>query len=184
MSASESDLARFEAKVNRAGSTPVHCPDLGPCWLWTASKSRDGYGRFGFEGGPVLAHRFALIHATGNSPESSVQACHRCDNRACVNPAHLFWGTNADNQRDAFAKGRSSIRTEQDGASNGHAKVTEAQAIEIIERRALDEPRSALADEFGISYAAVWSIERGTTWKHLSRPLPQTSAPTERTGAR
>lgn len=161
-------LARFWAKVDKSGPVPSACPDLGSCWNWTASKTGDGYGRFKLGADVVLAHRLSLRIASGDDPPPSVQACHRCDNRSCVNPAHLFWGSNADNQRDAFAKGRNSVRVDQGGSKNGHAKITEAQALEIVERRAAGEPRSQLAIEFGVSYGAIWSIETGKTWKTLS----------------
>jgi hypothetical protein len=97
-------LLRFWGKVNLNG--PVH-PVLGTrCWIWTASKKRNGYGQFGIKKGViVLSHRFAWELIVGPIPEK-LYVLHRCDNPPCINVAHLFVGTQADNISDAFSKGR------------------------------------------------------------------------------
>jgi hypothetical protein len=80
--------------------------------------------------------------------------CHRCDNKGCVRPSHLFLGTQADNMRDMVAKGRSRA-----GSRNHRAKLTEADATTIRERYAAGGiTQSALADEYGVVEGCIWNV--------------------------
>jgi hypothetical protein len=103
------DEARFWAKVNKDGPTMPHMES--PCWVWTAFKNQGKYGMVGVGGRKVrLAHRVSWILSNGPIPHDGsahgICVLHRCDNPSCVNPSHLFLGTNADNVRDKTSKGR------------------------------------------------------------------------------
>lgn len=75
------------------------------CWVWTGATNREGYGRFYACRDSFLAHRVAWSITKGDVPQDKL-VCHHCDNPKCVNPEHLFLGTNHDNMQDMTAKGR------------------------------------------------------------------------------
>jgi hypothetical protein len=95
----------FWSRVNKNGPTMPHMST--PCWIWR-SRMCGGYGRLVVGRSQYPAHRMSLT-IDGRDPGPLV-ACHRCDNPPCVNPEHLFAGTNGDNVRDMYAKIRAGIR--------------------------------------------------------------------------
>lgn len=89
------------------------------CWLWTGGLNEYGYGKFNPDRRrPVLSHRFAWT-ITHGPIASGLNVLHRCDNPPCVNPAHLFLGTQGDNMHDMHAKGRASSQS-QTHCKQGH----------------------------------------------------------------
>lgn len=90
---------RFWSKVERRGADD--------CWPWLAGTNQLGYGRISTTraAGPILAHRASYELANGTMPAGLI-VCHRCDNPRCVNPAHLYAGTNAQNTDDMVKRGR------------------------------------------------------------------------------
>jgi hypothetical protein len=140
------------------------------CWTWTASPSV-GYGqlpRGPHAAGCTKAHVASWILHFGPIPEHQC-VLHACDNRRCVNPAHLFLGTQRDNLDDMRIKGRAAI-----GEAHGRAKLTEPQALAIRNRYRKGSRwhrrgnAKELAQEFGISIAQIVGIAQGRNWFHLT----------------
>lgn len=132
-------------------------PSGSGCLLWIAGKSSTGYGLFWLNGKMRAAHRLAY-ESTFGPTESLV--LHRCHNRACVNPAHLYDGTHSQNNRDAFAIGTGH---KMPGESNPSAKLTESDVAEI---RSSSEPTRKIGARYGISSGQVSRIRRGLNWAH------------------
>lgn len=151
---------RFLSKVRIGG------PD--ECWEWTAALSPYGYGKYYVSGDAVRpAHRVSYAMNIGAIPDG-LCVCHKCDNRKCVNPRHLFLGTIGDNNRDTLSKGRwnASARGSA-GAANCKAKLTDAEALLIAQRYNQGLPLKEIARLSGVSPAAVQRIVYGKAWRHL-----------------
>lgn len=138
---------RFGRKVVRGA------PD--DCWEWPGTKNHRGYGVIHVFGATrrVFAHRVAWEIECGRPIPPGLSVCHRCDNPACVNPAHLFLGTQAENMADMRRKGRHVLPPRK-------LTIDHVRAI-----RASTEPYAVVAERFGISENHVWQIRAGRYWR-------------------
>lgn len=120
----------------------------GDCRLWLGGKNNKGYGSLNYDGKTDKAHRVAYLIANGAIPPG-LHVLHRCDNRACVNPSHLFLGSNKDNIEDKVAKDRAS------------KKLTQESALEIKGMVGTGTPQSVIAEMFGVTQSCVSRIASG-----------------------
>ena len=131
------------------------------CWLWTAATNGVGYGKLHVDGRLVYVHRFSYELHHGPIP-GDLYVCHSCDVAGCVNPAHLWLGTNADNLADMAAKRRSNH-----GARSPHAKLTTSQVREIRRLASTGKHTHAeLGVQFNVTQSNVSKIIRRQTWRH------------------
>ncbi|MBP8293825.1 MAG: HNH endonuclease, partial [Caldilineaceae bacterium] len=122
-----------------------------------------GYGQFGWKGKIYTAHRVAWELVNGSIPDGAL-CCHRCDNRKCCNPAHIFLGTHADNMRDMVNKGR---HVSVMGEPNYNTKLTEQDVISIRGEKFVGWRKCDIAQHFGISSGQVGRILSRKSWAHL-----------------
>lgn len=154
--------SRFWSKVDKSVG------DDG-CWNWTAYKCEWGYGIFGLSGRRLVkAHRYAF--GLDRIP-GGFCVLHKCDNPACVNPAHLFLGTNKDNIADKVSKGRqakgASIK-QKVGEKNINAKLNSKQVLEIRKMFSCGEKtKTELGRMFGVTMPSIYAIVKNKTWRHL-----------------
>lgn len=148
--------------TDRALNNYMPVPEAG-CWLWLGGQRDKGYGYIYTKGPPHLklpAHRGFYLAFNGEIPDD-MHVCHKCDTPACVNPAHLFLGSNLDNVADRVAKGRSAKHA---GDENPNATLTAADVIAIRSSRG---SASDVAKAFNVSKTNVLSIRKRTTWRNI-----------------
>jgi hypothetical protein len=180
MTVATDEVVRFWSKVNKDG--PVFREDLGPCWIWTGTLDKDGYGFFhlttvgGAKRKMVRAHRYAY-NLEHESIASELFACHHCDNPPCVRPSHIYPGTAKQNSQQSVKSGRF-IKGDRApysrnperyprGSQKIHSKLTEDIVRDVRARAAQGIAINALAREYGVDFNTIkWAVNR-TKWKHV-----------------
>lgn len=143
-------MKRFWSKVRTARADD--------CWNWTAAVNTGGYGWFRLDGVSCGAHVVAWRLENGPIPDGSC-VLHRCDNRLCVNPRHLFLGTKRDNNIDRANKGRSCK-----GDARSNAKLN---SDEIRNIRESSETSAALSRKYQVSRTTIVLVRQGKKWAHI-----------------
>lgn len=148
-------------------------PNSG-CHLWLGLLAKNGYGIVSW-GGSMYAHRASWQAANGRPVPPGMLVCHRCDNRACVNPDHLWIGTYADNLGDMAAKGRAHKGSPLTRGENHHRAILTTENVLAI-RADQRSTHVALARTYGVTPDTIKRVRDGLIWKHLL-PTHSTSHP-------
>ena len=146
----------FWAKVNKTAG----------CWLWTGRVFRSGYGMAWFSGRHQLAHRvsYQLQNGpipAGNQRDDATCVLHRCDNPTCVNPSHLWLGSQSENVADRDSKGR------QKTPHGEHHKLSKLTADQVIRIRSDSRLLRLVASDYGVSMNLICRIKKRQTWAHV-----------------
>lgn len=158
MKLTEQDIRRFWSKIDKsAGPTG--------CWIWQDTPDWSGYGLIKIDGKTRKATHIALLLAGKERPSSKHNGCHTCDVTLCVQPLHLFWGTQDQNVQDAIDKGR-----HISGQRVATAKLTDEKVANILHLIAEGYNNQQLARMFGTSDSAISDIRHNITWRHIPRP--------------
>ncbi len=132
------------------------------CWLWSGALSTGGYGRFVYKRKIWPASRMIWTWEFGEIPDK-MMVCHKCDEPACVNPSHLFLGTQKDNMQDMLNKGRWEYH-------RGAMKKPLLKSNEVIEIRKMIEDGVNIKEicvKFSLRRSTIENIKYGRSWKHV-----------------
>lgn len=153
MVAKQDPKIRFGRKIRRSSTG---------CWLWVGAVHANGYGVFGINASNLVqAHRFSFMMFVGKIPPNT-DVCHKCDVRRCVNPAHLFLGTRAENMQDAVNKGRVPR-----GMNKANCKLNDdsVRALRADRLGGMSYPK--LAKKYGVSVRVAYTVVKGLAWGHV-----------------
>jgi len=161
MANSEAVLEKFWGRAKRGNPND--------CWEYRITRGDTyGYGRFSMmspdrtHSVTLMAHRISYFLAHGSLPDN-LMVCHHCDNRKCVNPKHLFLGSDLDNKQDMVSKNRQTY-----GERQWMHKLTDPLVLSIRKKYYSGGVTFCeIAESIGMSYAATRAAIVGKTWKHL-----------------
>lgn len=142
------------------------------CWEWIGAITDKGYGslRIGSlkDGSRQVLGAHQVSYEIHYGSRMGLFVCHKCDNRKCVNPKHLFLGTHQDNMDDMIAKGRDKLGASNNpGEQNGNAKLTKRDVMEIVKLFPYMK-NTEIAEVYKVTHSTVSSIRRGKTWSDLT----------------
>jgi hypothetical protein len=164
MPASRPLRERFWEKVDKQG--PIGPYVDTPCWIWTATKDSCGYGRIlGKHKKPIGAHRLSWSLQRGPIP-SGLCVLHLCHNPGCVNPEHLYLGTQKDNARDKYRAGRSNHPA---GPDHPRARFSGEDVFRILRMRESGEKLLTIAQAFSAPLPTIAAICLGNSWSNFDR---------------
>ena len=145
---------RFWSKVKKTNT----------CWLWQATVFTNGYGSFRVTSkNKSVAHRVSWILSHGDIPDG-LNVLHKCDVRLCVNPQHLFLGTQLENIADMIRKGRKRLPVQARGMKSTKAKLTDQDVYAI---RASSDTIRALARQYGVAPNTIDAVKSRRSWSHI-----------------
>lgn len=159
---------KFWKRVNKG--------QLNECWEWASWTNDRGYGRFYHQGRYFYAHRLSWYLEHGDDPLARF-VCHKCDNPICVNPSHLFVGTQDDNMSDMARKGRASRVPRVLGTKHPQAKLTPTIVREIDRLRAGGMLWRDIARRVGVSRVTAHRAGTRRTWRHIAGRSPDIGRP-------
>lgn len=164
---------------NALGSIPVHeqiknfwdrvsIKGKNECWMWRGAVcgSKRNYGAARWNGRLTKAHRIAYEITNGPIPKGLL-GCHKCDNTLCVNPDHIFIGTQKDNLEDMRRKGRQPPPFALRGEDHPRSTLTERKVIMIKALKRQGKLQREIALATGVSMSALASVLQGRTWRHI-----------------
>ena len=129
------------------------------CIIWTGATTKGGYGAITIDNKNLAAHRVAFQEANGVIDEG-LQVNHTCDIRCCINPRHLYQGTQSDNMKDKFKRNRHDMK----GEKHPFSKLTEIDVQNIKKKLILGKLHKDIAKEYNVSRGCISYISRGDTW--------------------